>query len=297
VTARWRQAPERSHRAALRLMRWIALTLGRPVARALLHPITAYFLAFSPRARRASAGYLSRVLGRPPRVGERYRHFHDFAATVLDRVYLLHERFELFDIEVRGETALRGELAHGEGALLVGAHLGSFEALRALGRRSTGLRVAMVMYEDNARMLNETLAALSPTARQDVIALGRFDAMLRVRDFLAGGGIVGVLGDRSLEDEDVRAVPFLGAPARFPVGPMRMASLLRLRVLFMAGLYLGGRRYRLHFEPLADFSVDPQPAPEAALQAYVACLERHCREAPFNWFNFYDVWADAHPSP
>ena len=111
MTARWRHTPERSHRVALRLMRWIALTLGRPAARVLLHPISAYFLAFTPRARRASAAYLARVLGRTPRVGERYRHFHDFAATVLDRVYLLHERFELFDIEVRGESALRDELA------------------------------------------------------------------------------------------------------------------------------------------------------------------------------------------
>ena len=76
----------------------------------------------------------------------------------------------------------------------------------------------------------------------------------------------------TLADEDVRALPFLGAPARFPVGPMRMASLLRLRVLFMAGLYLGGNRYRLHFEPLADFGAEPRPAPDAALEAYVACL-------------------------
>jgi predicted LPLAT superfamily acyltransferase len=293
MTARWRQAPERSHRVARRLMRWIALTLGRRVARLLLHPIAAYFLASSPRARRASAGYLARALGRAPSLAERYRHFHHFAATVLDRVYLLNERFDLFDIQLQGVEPLFEELRHGRGALLIGAHLGSFEAARALGRRVTGLRVAMVMYEDNARMLNETLAALSPAARLDVIPLGRLDAMLRVKDFLADGGIVGVLADRSLADEDVRTLPFLGAPARFPLGPLRMAALLRVPVLFMAGLYLGGNRYRLRFEPLADFSAQPRPAPEDALRDYAACLERYCREAPFNWFNFFDFWADA----
>jgi predicted LPLAT superfamily acyltransferase len=292
VTARWRREPERSHRLALRLMRWAALALGRRAARVLLHPISAYFLAFAPRARRASAGYLARVLGRPPAPGERYRHFHSFAATVLDRVYLLHERFELFDIALHGDAVLQAELARGAGALLLGAHLGSFEALRAPGRRATGLRVAMVMYEDNARMLNEALAALGAAARQDVITLGRLDSMLRVREFLAGGGIAGMLGDRGLDDEDVRAVPFLGAPARFPLGPLRMAAMLRRRVLFMAGLYLGGNRYALHFEPLADFGAEPRPSPEGALEAYVACLERHCRAAPYNWFNFYDFWAD-----
>lgn len=286
MSAHWRRSPERSHPHALRVMRWIALGLGRRAARLVLHPVTAYFLLFAPRARRASRAFLGRALGRRARLADLYRHFYAFAATVLDRVYLLHERFELFDIEVRDAPA------QDAGLLLMGAHLGSFEALRAAGRRVGGRRVAIVMYEDNARMLNETLAAISPAARQDVIALGRVDAMLRVRDWLADGGIAGVLADRGLGDEDARVLPFLGAPARFPLGPMRMAAMLRCRVQFMAGLYLGGNRYALHFEPLADFAAAPA-TPEAALERYVACLERHCRAAPFNWFNFFDFWAEA----
>jgi predicted LPLAT superfamily acyltransferase len=285
VTAPWRRTPERSHRLALRLMRWIALGLGRRAARLVLHPVSAYFLLFAPQARRASRAFLGRALGRRATPADLYRHFYAFAATVLDRVYLLHERFDLFDIEEQGAPT------PGAGLLLMGAHLGSFEALRSAARRG-GLRVSMVMYEDNARMLNETLAALSPAARQDVIALGHVDSMLRVRDCLAAGGIAGVLGDRGLHDDDAQVVPFLGAPARFPLGPMRMAALLRCPVVFMAGLYLGGNRYALQFEPIADFGVAP-PAPEAALAAYVACLERHCRAAPYNWFNFYDFWAGA----
>lgn len=287
MTAPWRRTPERSHPLALRAMRWIALGLGRRAARLVLHPVSAYFLLAAPRARRASRAYLTRALGRRATLADLYRHIYAFAATVLDRVYLLHERFELFDIEVEGAPA------PGAGMLLMGAHLGSFEALRAAGRRRGGLRVSMVMYEDNARMLNETLAALGPAARQDVIALGHVDSMLRVRDCLARGGMAGVLADRGLSDDDAHAVPFLGAPAHFPLGPMRMAALLRCPVVFMAGLYLGGSRYALHFEPIADFSTPASaaPAPEAALAAYVACLERHCRAAPYNWFNFYDFWA------
>lgn len=286
MTATWRRTPERSHRAALRLMRWIALGLGRRAARLVLHPVSAYFLAFAPLPRRASRDFLSRALGRRAGWADLYRHFYAFASTVLDRVYLLNERLELFDVDIQDAPA------PGAGLLLMGAHLGSFEALRAAGRHG-GLRVSMVMYEDNARMLNEALAALSPAARQDVIALGHVDSMLRVRDCLAAGGIAGVLADRGLHDDDARAVPFLGAPARFPLGPFRMAALLRCRVVFMTGLYLGGNRYALRFEPIADFSAPAGVAPEAALAAYVACLERHCRAAPYNWFNFYDFWADA----
>ena len=60
----WTDHRERSNRAALALMAWIAVRAGRGVARWLLHPITLYFLLFSPSARRHSARYLERALDR-----------------------------------------------------------------------------------------------------------------------------------------------------------------------------------------------------------------------------------------
>ena len=35
----------------------------------------------------------------------------------------------------------------------------------------------------------------------------------------------------------------------------------------------------------------------AGLERYVATLEALCREAPYNWFNFYDFWSHADKSP
>ena len=87
---------------------------------------------------------------------------------------------------------------------------------------------------------------------------------------------------------------FLGQPAPFPVGPWRMAAMLRRPVFFMTGLYLGGNRYQLHFEPLADFSQTPRAdrdaAIRAAMQHYADRLTHYCRLAPYNWFNFFDFW-------
>ncbi|MFZ0788840.1 MAG: acyl-CoA synthetase, partial [Chromatiaceae bacterium] len=183
--ASWTRAPERSNMATLRVMAWISLRLGRPAGRGILHGITAYFLCFAPAARHASRDYLARVLGREPTWGERYRHIFVFAATIHDRVYLLNDRFDLFDIDVEGEALIAAQVAKGRGALLFGAHLGSFEVIRALGRRQPGLRVALAMYEENARKVNTMLAAINPAVQPEVIALGKLDAMLRIRDALA----------------------------------------------------------------------------------------------------------------
>lgn len=280
--------------AMLRVMTWISLRLGRPIARGVLFGISLYFVLFAPAARRASRTYLRRVLGRAPRLDELFWHFHAFASCTHDRVYLLNDRFDLFDIQVHGATALDTMLAAGRSVLLLGAHMGSFEVIRAVGRQRLGFRVAMAMYEENAGKINAALTAINPLAIQDIIPLGQLDSMLQVRDRLDEGMLLGLLGDRTLDHGPTLPVQFLGETAAFPVGPMRLAAILERPVFFMTGLYLGGNRYAIYFEPLADFTGIERKRRDATIQcaiaAYAASLERHCRRAPYNWFNFFDFW-------
>ena len=303
----WTHRQERSNLWTLRLMRWIALTAGRRVARCVLHPITLYFLLLGGSVRRESSRYLARALGRPVGWRDIYRHVHTFAATVLDRVYLLQESCDELVLRTNGIEVMDAPLAAGKGALMVGAHLGSFEALRSVGQ-SRGVRVAMVMYEDNARLINSTLAAIAPKTQLHTIALGRIDAMLGLRDWLDQGGIAGLLADRTLPSQSGRSrtlrMPFLGQPARFSDGPFRLAALLRRPVVFMTGLYHGGANYELRFIELADFSqrapgggADMDAQIHAAMARYVSIVESLCREAPYNWFNFFDFWAEDANSP
>jgi predicted LPLAT superfamily acyltransferase len=293
----WAHTPERSNMLMLRVMTWISLRLGRRAARVVLHLIAGYFLLFAPASRRASNNYLSRALGHPPRWRDMYRHFFTFAATIHDRVYLVNHRFDLFDFEVHGEDTLRRLLAGGNGLFLIGAHLGSFEVIRAIGRKDTDLHVAMVMHQDNAQNITAMLAAINPEAVQDIIGLGHIDSMLKVRERLNEGCIVGMLADRTFGNDTLYPAQILGADAHLPGGPFRMAALLRRPVVFMTGLYLGGNRYAIHFDTLADFSAVARGQRDAALQAaitrYAALLDQYCRQAPYNWFNFFDFWQPA----
>lgn len=308
MAATWTTQEERGHPAALRFFTRFALAIGRPAARLLLHPVVAYFVLAGGGARAASRDYLKRVLGREPRLLDGYRHVFCFAQVTLDRLYLLNDRHALFRIDVSGQETMRRAMARGDGAFVVGAHLGSFEAVRAGGRDEPDLRVSMVMYEDNARYWNEVCAAINPTLAESVIALGRVDSMLRVKQALDDGGLVGMLADRTLDEDTgtsaVRELPLLGAPVSIPTGPFRMAAMMRRPVVFIVGLYRGGNRYDVRYEELHDFSTlaaIPRDARAAATTAsideaiakYVRRLEHYCREAPYNWFNFYDYWNDA----
>ena len=285
----------------LRIMATVSHLLGRAPSRALLHLIATYFVLFAPTARRHARNYLRRALGREPRFTDHYRHVLTFASTIHDRVYLLDKCFDQFAFSIGGEELMRTMVAGGEGAFLMGAHMGSFDVTHAFGAHQPGLNIVMAMYEDNARKINAMLAALRPITKPEVISLGHIEAMLKVRQRLDEGAFVGILGDRTLGDEPLQEVNFLGSPAYFPVGPMRAAALLRRRTVFMLGLYRGGNRYHLVFELLADFSTvgraERATAVEQAITRYAALLEKYCRSDPYNWFNFFDFWRDGDARP
>ena len=290
----WLAHPEHCGAPSMKFVVWVARRLGRPAARLLRLPICLYFVLLSATARAASRAYLARALGRRPRWSDVFRHFHAFAACLLDRVFLLDERQALFDFRLHGAEIVNTLIARREGCLLLGAHLGSFEAVRALNVRMPGPGVGLMMYEENARKIGSVLSALNPTLALDIVGLGRLDSMLAVKERVDQGDFVGILADRSFSGEGQKRCSFLGAPAGFPLGPFRIAALLKCPVVLMFGLYRGGRRYDIHFEPLSLPLDGPRAARDsavaAALESYVARLEHHCRAAPYNWFNFYDFW-------
>jgi predicted LPLAT superfamily acyltransferase len=299
--AEWAGSRERGSAALLRLMAFLSLRLGRKASRVALYGIALYFFLFAPAARRQSRRYLRRALGRMPRARERFRHVLNFATTIHDRVYLINEQFDTFEITIEGESFMRTQVELGHGAFLLGAHMGSFEVIGSIGRRQPGLHVSMAMYEDNARKINAILAAINPKAKSDIISLGHIDAMLRIAERLDRGAFVGMLGDRTLGDEPMHEVTILGERAYLPTGPMRAAAILRRSVIFMVGLYRGGNRYHVVFAPVADFStVTPKSRDAAvrdAVECYAALLDRYCRCEPYNWFNFFDFWREPNRKP
>ncbi|HUL18035.1 MAG TPA: hypothetical protein VLV29_02120, partial [Steroidobacteraceae bacterium] len=152
--SQWASTPERGSTRLLRLGVFAALRFGRRRSLGVLHLVVAYFFVFGPSIRRASLAYLRRVLGREPTARDRYRQIYCFAVTLLDRLYFLKGRHELFEVAIEGEPLMLETLARGEGAFLLGSHLGSFAPLSTFGRHRGDLRVAMAMYEAQAGPLN-----------------------------------------------------------------------------------------------------------------------------------------------
>jgi predicted LPLAT superfamily acyltransferase len=291
---RWATLPERGTPPLLSLIAWIAVHIGRWAATLLLYPITLYFLISAHAARRVSYHYLKRVRGRSPCWWNVFRHFHCFAATILDRVYLLRGEFEHFDVTLHEKEILHQQIEGGKGCILLGSHLGSFEVLRTLGVTQQDFPLKVLMDTAHNQNITRFLDALNPKIASTVIVPDRPDTLLRVKESLDAGSLVGILGDRVSSGGKITRCQFLGAPATFPAGPILLAAMMRCPVILFFGLYRGGKRYEIHFEHFADEVIlnRDRRAEDIQhwMQHYVERLEHYARLAPYNWFNFYPFW-------
>ncbi len=291
----WLAVAERGSVAGIRLIVWFATVLGRRPARLLLHPVALYFVLVHGSVRRYSRRYLERVHGRAT-LGMVYTHVLRFAEVALDRVFLVSGKQGLFQFKRTGYQWLERLGAERRGAILLGAHLGSFEAMRVhADRESFGIH--FLGQFRNARMINAALAKLSPRSNARLIAKGEgVDFMLRIRETLRQGDRVAILADRVGEGERFAEVDFLGQKAAFPTGPYLLAALVRCPVYLTFGLFRGPNRYELFCEPFEEEVQLPRTGRDEALQAYAqkfaTRLEHYVRLAPDNWFNFYDFWRD-----
>lgn len=296
MSGHWSQRNEGGGRFALWLIRSIGLKFGRRFARGLLYPITLYFFLRRGPERRASRRFLARVLGRKATTWMVLRHIHCYAATILDRIFLLAHSTRRFDIRTEGLQHLHAHMDAGQGVLLLGAHFGSFEALRALADDRPQAIVRTVMDRQQTAAMTELLHALNPQAAASVIDVGE-DAMssvLAIGESAREGALIGFLGDRARPGEKTCDARFFGEAAAFPVAPYLIASTLQLPVMLCFSVYRGANRYDLYFEEFADALHIQRERRSAELSVwvgrYVKRLEHYVRLSPYNWFNFYDFW-------
>jgi len=296
----WLGQRERGSRVLMKFIVALTLRAGRPTGRALLYPICAYFLLFSTRAREASRTYLGRALGRPPGWHEMFRHYLCFASQILDRVPLLTGDLDSVEYTIEGLELLEATAEGRRGALMLGAHHGSFELMRVLAHAHCPVRVRVLMHEGNADKLGSVLDPLNRSVTTQVITLGRPETMLEVRDALAAGEIVGLLADRTVAGDRVRLCEFLGAAAPFPEGPYLLAAAVGVPVLLFSAAREGDGRYRIRIELFAERIRIAREDRDAVLQQecerFARWLETRCLQEPYNWFNFYDFWPAA-PTP
>ena len=190
----------------------------------------------------------------------------------------------------------------GRGALLLGAHLGSFDMLCFLSRKYQ-LVVNVIGFHGNAERINAFLRVRTrPNQRIRMIDMDPNSVSRRLRDQGVhrarrvrgdAGGSRGAGEDRahggshpagrSPPRVSARSVP-AGGRARVS-GAVR--ALCRHRPRALRDPAAADRRRRARAARRAREARRASCSPR-----YVALLESTCTRLPFQWFNFYDFWGD-----
>lgn len=293
-------APQTSTPRALAPLFWLAArTPG--IARG-LRPFAAWVVPLVARSvrvhtQRNARRIFGRTLGRAEQraytrgvVGSFYEFVLDVGRSSrepADRVLARIERVE-------GEDAYLALRRRGGGAVLVTAHMGSFEVgLAALTRVEP--RVHVVFKRDATPAFESMRAAMRR-------ALGVIEApiddglatWMDLRAALRAGGVVVMQSDRAMPGQKSAVVPFLHGHLRVPTGAVRLARLTNCPIVPVFTVRTTSGRCVVHLlpaivpDPGGERPDDNDPAVLAVGKAIESIVAKH----PTQWLVFGDAFEE-----
>ncbi len=304
---RWLAVPERGTTIGIWLFVGMLSLAGRRLTHLMLGVVIAYYFVCARSARSASRAFLQRC-GYRGTHREIYRHLFTFGRCTLDRVLFVRghgvltnadaapNRHRLCVVVGKDARPVHHALTNrGPGMLLLGAHVGSFEALGAIAR-DAAVRLTPVINSGNARRLQAVLQALNPAAAARLLDLSSdpVTVILELRRRLSAGEHVALLADRLTPGDRQTIVRFFDTPARLPSGPYLLAAMLKCPVVMVAAVPDAKGCYHVVAQPLTKLVQLPRTKRAESLaryaQSYADWLEDLAKTHPFAWFNFYDFW-------
>src|SRR5574344_342638 len=303
--AEWQNKQESTSNFGLKLIIFCYRIFGRSFTLAIIWCISFTIFIFNKNIRYISRDYLLRIRSFAksknvllPANGI-IRHIYCFCSSLFDRI-LDWQGFVSKDDLISVNNALdilkRAELEE-RGALIVGAHIGSLDVLRAINSFKPKKIINILIIVSNSKRIVNFMSAINPNSSLNFIIADEITpaTAIDLAQRVARNEWVVILGDRLL-NSDTRSVEanFLGGKANFPQGPWILAHMLKVPVYTMFALRVGSK-HKLILNEWGICSL-PRKDRDKQLQLYVdkyaAELEQVLLVSPCEWFNFYSFWQE-----
>lgn len=305
----WAALGERGSYAGLRLLGTVYRLFGRTACLTVMSPVVLFFFLTGGEQRRGSLSYLrhayaSGLISDSPGLRLSLRHFFAFGSSSVDKLAAWTGNIPASAVRGVDDGEFDRVKKSGKGAVVLTAHFGNPEILRAIATLGRRWRVNVLVHTAHAVRFNRLINACSDSSVVRLIQVTEVgpDTAILLQQAVANGEWVVMAADRVpvRGNERISWVPFLGEPAPFPQGPHILAGLLKCPVHLLFCLREGAH-HRIYFEPFADRIELPRKGRNEAIAAsvarYAARLESHLRIAPLQWFNFFDFWHPAGLNP
>lgn len=306
----WASLKEAGTYSGLRFLFFLNRVFGRRIYSLVIYPVALYFVIFNKKSRIASQKYLQlhwnkspEVLKKKPNIFNSIIHFKHFAEAILDKGLAWSSDMKE-DTFVISDTSFIDELMSDKrGQLIIGSHFGNLEYCRGFMQRYKDKIINILVYDKHSANFVGVMQTINPDSRVNVFQVDEFDVatILLLKQKVDAGEWVFIAGDRIplAGIEHTVDVMFLEEKAKLPIGPYLLAKALACPVKLMFGYrHLEYQDNKIFFDVvrLTDGLTFTRKNRNEVIQNYaqqfISALECHCLSAPYQWFNFYDFWAD-----
>jgi KDO2-lipid IV(A) lauroyltransferase len=269
-----------------------------PFALRLLHRFAGpAAVRFSKETRHGTLANAARILGSDSTAAERRTlarkvvgqfvlFCHDVGRAMSMSADELYGRIERIEGHQHYDAARKQK----RGAIVVTAHMGSFEVGMAALRRQDA-RIHVVFRRDLFGRFERMRSALR--AKLGVIEAPVDDGWtiwMRLRDALLNDEVVVLQGDRVMPGQKGQRVSVLGADMLLPSGPAKLALASGAPILPVFCVRLPSGRIRLCVEPAIDVV---QPADvNRAMEKLAAVLGKYIRAQGQQWLMLQPAWCE-----
>lgn len=192
------------------------------------------------------------------------------------------------DVNVVG---LETTLALGKGAVLISAHFGPFDYL-AQCVLVAGYPLTIPVEQLNDERLLELMLSLRRSHGVHYVPLNGMAAMRTLLQQLRAHRSVLITADRAVQGQSIE-IPFFGAKALLPVGPVSLALRTGAPLVGAFGWYGPGQRICGEIVPITlSLPEEQRNDQDALMRAVVKTLEHYISERPQQWSVFSPVWVE-----
>ena len=219
-----------------------------------------------------------------------YANHFRFGQVIIDRYAAYAGR--KFSYTIDGNELFLKLMESDGGFVQLSSHAGSFEMV-GYGLTSDLKRINGLLFAGESQVMKDFRRSILASHNIGLIEVdGTMSHIFAMNAALDRGEIVSMTGDRLLGSPKALKCMFMGAEAKFPMGPFALAVQKEVPMLAMFAMRENASSYRVFVRSIESDAELPLRARMTAMaQRFAAELEEIVRLYPTQWFNYYDFWA------
>lgn len=268
---------------------------GQAAAYCFLYPVILTYVLGSRKIHQVTTPYFRRRFPAHNRLALRldvFKNVLSFGKVLVDRGWMGFNRKAELTGTFADSEKLRTLIKDGKGVVILLAHVGNWQTC-LVRLKALDVEVYALMEFDRERVSKHFFELRGEEPFNIIDVHGFLGGMIEATAALQRGDLVLMMADR-LHQGRSETVNFLGGKVRLPIGAYHLAATAGSPVVVLFAAKTGRKSYSLAiwdiFYP-GQSGMEKKEALALGAQRFSTALEKYVERYPYQWYNFFDIWA------